>query len=46
MVVKHILKDGKVLTDISGHVVKSKEAEAVYTLLNKIRKGRKNEHHI
>jgi len=32
----HILKDGTRLTDISGHVVKLKDAKAVYDLMDKI----------
>ena len=32
----HILKDGTKLTDISGHVVKLKDAKAVYDLMDKI----------
>lgn len=49
--VKHILKDGTVLNDITGHVVKIEDAKAIYLLMNKIneerrKKGEKNEHHI
>lgn len=32
----HILKDGTRLNDITGHVVKVKDAEAVYQLIHKI----------
>ena len=34
--VKHILKDGTVLTDITGHVVKIEDAKAIYALMDKI----------
>ena len=34
--VRHILKDGTVLTDITGHVVKMEDAEAVYLLMDKM----------
>lgn len=34
--VKHILKDGTVLKDITDHVVKVEDAEAVYVLMDKI----------
>ena len=37
----HILKDGIRLKDITGHVVKTKDADAVYHLIHKINnKGR------
>lgn len=40
----HILKDGSVHQDITGHVVKEKDAEAVYALIDKINtERRKNE---
>lgn len=31
--ITHILRDGTVLKDITGHVVKVKEAKAIYQLL-------------
>lgn len=34
--VKHIMKDGTVLNDITGHVVKMEDAEVVYAILDKI----------
>ena len=34
--IKHILRDGTVLNDITGHVVKVEDAETVYTLIDKI----------
>lgn len=36
--VKHILKDGTVLEDISGHVVKRKDAPVVYELMEQIKR--------
>ena len=39
--VKHILKDGTVLDDITGHVVRREEVPSVYTLIE--RKGEKDE---
>ena len=36
MAVKHILKDGQAVNDIQGHVVKMENAEAVYSLMDKI----------
>lgn len=38
--ITHILKDGTVLKDITGHLVTRKDAPTVYTLLE--RKGGKN----
>ena len=45
MAVKHILKDGTVLTDITGHVVKMEDARVVYELLDKINeeRGKRND---
>lgn len=42
--VRHILKDGTVLDDITGHVVKMEDARVVYELLDKINqeRGEKN----
>lgn len=34
--IKHILRDGTVLKDITGHVVKVEDAKAVYVLMDKI----------
>ena len=52
--VKHILKDGTVLKDITGHVVKKEDVPLAYALIDQIneerrkrrKKGEKNEHHI
>lgn len=35
--VKHILKDGKVLKDIEGHLVTRKDAPRLYDILEKTR---------
>ena len=34
--IKHILRDGTVLNDITGHVVKVEDAKTVYVLMDKI----------
>ena len=34
--VTHILKNGTVLKDITGHVVKIEDAKAIYALMDKI----------
>ena len=34
MAVRHVLKDGTVLEDITGHVVKLEEVPSVYALLD------------
>ena len=36
MTIKHILKDGTVLDDISGHVVKMEDAKQFYLILGRI----------
>ena len=42
--IKHILKDGTVLKDITNHVVKVEDAETVYALMDKINdKGEKQD---
>lgn len=41
--IRHVLKNGTVLEDISGHVVKLEDAPSVYALLDVIRKGSKND---
>lgn len=42
--VKHILKDGTQVKDITGHVVRKKDAPMVYDLVERISRkgGRKN----
>ena len=45
--VKNILKDGTEISDLTGHIVRQKDAENFYTLLdainNKNRKEKNNE---
>lgn len=43
--VKHILSDGQVREDLSGHIVRATEAKAVYDLIQTINKssGRKSD---
>ena len=41
MQVVHILKDGSVVEDITGHVVQVEDAEAVYRLIDSINRNRK-----
>lgn len=36
MTIKHILKDGTVLKDIRGHVVKMEDAKSIYSLMDKM----------
>lgn len=38
--VKHVLADGRILDDISGHIVRQSDAEAVYDLIKRINKDR------
>ncbi len=44
--IRHILKDGTVLTDITGHIVKKEDVPEVYELMeqmNRKRRGKKND---
>ena len=41
MQVVHILKDGSLVEDITGHVVQVEDAEAVYRLIDSINRNRK-----
>jgi hypothetical protein len=34
--IKHVLKDGSVLDDITGHVVKQDDAKIIYRLIDSI----------
>ena len=43
MTIRHILKDGTVLDDISGHVVKMEDAPVAYELMDRV-KERKDRH--
>lgn len=36
--IKHILRDGTVLQDITGHVVKQKDAPLVYQIMERMNK--------
>lgn len=36
MAVKHVLKDGTVLDDITGHVIKMSEIPQIYEILGRI----------
>lgn len=40
MTIKHILKDGTVLDDIQGHVVKMSDAKSIYNLMDCINDSR------
>lgn len=40
MAVKHVLKDGTVLDDITGHVVRKKEVKGLYVLIDEINQQR------
>lgn len=44
MAVIHVLKDGTVLKDITGHVVKMEDVPSVYALIDQMnrKKGKKN----
>ena len=39
----HILKDGTVLDDITGHVVKKEDAPSVYALIDQMNGERRKE---
>ena len=39
--IKHILSDGTVLTDITGHLVKKEDTPSVYHLIDQMNKERK-----
>ena len=39
--VRHILKDGTVLKEINGHVVKKEDLPSVYNLIDQMNKERK-----
>ena len=42
--IKHVLKDGTVLADMTGHVVKKEDAPMVYQIIEQItRKERKDD---
>ena len=41
--VTHILKDGKILKDITGHVVKKEDAPTAYAMINRLNERRSDE---
>lgn len=46
MNIRHILKDGTEVEDVTGHVIKAKEHSVLYEIINKIseaKEGQKNE---
>ena len=44
MRIKHVLKDGVIKTDITGHIVKRSEVKTVYNMIEELNKRRsKNE---
>jgi hypothetical protein len=44
MAIKHILKDGTVLDDISGHIVKMEDAELAYQIMDQLNEERGRKH--
>ena len=38
MTIKHILRDGRILTDLRGHVVRYEDAVNAYNLMQRINK--------
>ena len=38
--IKHVLKDGTTVTDITGHIVRMSDAQAVYKLADKMNNER------
>ena len=44
--ITHILRDGTRLKDISGHIIRHDQADAVYMLINQINKDKGNEKNI
>jgi hypothetical protein len=46
MNIRHILKDGTEVKDVTGHVIKAKEHSVLYEIINRINQneeGQKNE---
>lgn len=39
--IKHVLKDGTVLNDITGHMVKKEDATSCYAIIKKLNDRRK-----
>jgi hypothetical protein len=42
--IRHILKDGTVLTDITGHVVKIEDAKVAYQIMDELNEERMKKH--
>lgn len=42
MQITHHLKDGTVLTDIKGHIVKMEDARRAYDIMRTIKKGKQS----
>ena len=40
--IRHVLKDGRVLDDISGIVIKKEDCPEVYRVVEKIRREKRN----
>lgn len=38
MIIKHVLKDGTVLDDISGYLIKKEDCPELYRVIEKIRR--------
>lgn len=36
--IHHVLKDGKKIDDVAGHVIKAKEHSVLYEVINRIQK--------
>lgn len=41
--IRHVLKDGTELSDITGHIVRMKDAEQFYSLLDEINSENRKE---
>ena len=39
----NVLKNGEVVKDLTGHIVKREEAPEVYAILERVKKGEKND---
>lgn len=42
MAIRHVLKDGRVLDDISGYLVKKEDCPELYQVVEKIRREKRN----
>lgn len=43
MAVKHVLRSGEVLDDISGHVIKKEDCPELYRIIEKIRREKEKD---